>query len=69
LTRFYLGKTLELIGFTSVTLGLLIGVGNHTKLVSPIGPMSPERAMWIELFFFLAGIAIFALGRFFERRA
>ncbi len=69
MTRYYLGKTLELIGFTSVSVGLLIGIGNHTNLASPVGPMSPERAMWIELFCFLAGMAIFAVGRFLERRA
>ena len=69
MTRFYLGKTLELIGLTSVGVGLLVGVGNHTDLASPVGPMSPERAMWIELFCFLSGMAVFAVGRFIEKRA
>lgn len=69
MTRFYIGKTLELVGITSLGVGLLIGVGNHTHLAAPIGAMSPERAMWIELFFFLAGMAVFTLGRYLERRA
>ncbi|MBT3268074.1 hypothetical protein HN371_13010 [Candidatus Poribacteria bacterium] len=66
---FYAGKTLELIGLASLGVGLLIGIGNHTNFAAPVGPMSPERAMWIELFCFLAGMAVFAVGRRLERRA
>ena len=66
---FYIGKTLQLVGITSLGVGLLIGVGNHTSLAAPMGSMSPERAMWVDLFFFLAGMAAFAVGRFVERRA
>jgi len=66
---FYVGKALELAGITSLGAGLLIGIGNHTGLASPLGPMSPERAMGIELAFFLAGVALFAVGRWVEQRA
>ncbi len=68
-TLFYVGKTLELIGIASVGVGLRIGIGNHTNMAAPVGPMTPERAMWIELFCVLAGMAIFGLGRWLERRS
>lgn len=65
--RFYVGKTLELAGITSVGVGLLIGVGN--PLLPTVGPLSPERAMSVELLFSLAGVGLFVLGRWAERRA
>lgn len=66
---FYVGKALELAGITSLGAGLFIGIGNHTNSALPLGAMSPERAMGIELAFFLAGMVLFAVGRWVERRA
>jgi hypothetical protein len=66
---FYVGKVLELVGITSLGVGLVIGLGNHTGLASPLGPMSPGEAMGVELSFFLAGLAFFAVGFYLERRA
>jgi hypothetical protein len=66
---FYAGKVLELVGITSLGAGLLIGMGNHTHLVAPLGPMSADKAMGLELAFFVAGVLMFGLGRWIERRA
>jgi len=65
--RFIVGKTLELMGIASLTAGIVIGIGNHTQLALPLGPMSGERAMGIELAFFLAGMAVFWVGTRIER--
>lgn len=66
---FYIGKALELVGITSLGAGLFIGIGNHTNTAYPLGSISPERAMGIELTFFIAGMCLFAVGRWIERRA
>ena len=66
---FYVGKILELIGLASLGVGLYVGMGNHLGFMSPLGPMTAEHAMGIELLFFLAGTAVFFLGRWIERRA
>lgn len=66
--KFYVAKVLELIGIVSLGAGLLIGIGNHTDFFFPVGRMSPEKAMGIELVFFLGGMAIFGIGRWVERR-
>lgn len=63
LIRFYVGKTLELIGITSVGVGLLIGG------VFPGKIGSPERAMSVELLFFGMGVGFFLAGRWIERRS
>jgi thiol-disulfide isomerase/thioredoxin len=47
-------KFLEAIGFVTVGAGLFYGVTRNDE--------------WIELYFFLAGIALFATGRILERR-
>jgi len=47
-------KFLEAMGFVTVGAGLFYGVTRNDE--------------WVELYFFLTGIALFALGRFFERR-
>ncbi len=47
-------KFLEALGFVTVGAGLFYGVTRNDE--------------WQELYFFLAGIALFAVGRFLERR-
>jgi len=48
-------KFLEAIGFVTVAAALFYGITRNDE--------------WVELYFFLAGIAVFAVGRFLERRA
>ncbi|HEX9638833.1 MAG TPA: hypothetical protein VGB99_14945 [Acidobacteriota bacterium] len=50
----YLGKTLQLIALVSVAAGLFLGFR--------------DRDMWTELFFFLSGITLFALGTWILKR-
>jgi len=50
---FYLGKTLEALGFLTVAVGLMYGL---------VGDM------WTDLYFFLGGILVFAVGRSLEKR-
>ncbi|MDE0022034.1 MAG: hypothetical protein OXT69_11740 [Candidatus Poribacteria bacterium] len=66
---FYIGKVLELIGLVSLVVGLYVGMGNHLGFMSPLGPMSAEKAMGIELLFFLGGLATFGVGRWIEKKA
>ena len=66
---FYIGKVLELIGLVSIVVGLYVGMGNHLGFMSPLGPMSAEKAMGVELVFFLGGLAAFGVGRWIEKRA
>ncbi len=47
-------KFLEALGFLTVATGLFYGVTRNDE--------------WQELYFFLAGIAFFAVGRFLEKR-
>ena len=47
-------KFLEAMGFVTVGAGLFYGVTRNDE--------------WVELYFFLAGIALFAAGRILERR-
>jgi thiol-disulfide isomerase/thioredoxin len=47
-------KFLEAMGFVTVAAALFYGVTKNDE--------------WVELYFFLAGIALFAIGRFLERR-
>ena len=47
-------KFLEAMGFITVAAALFYGVAKNDE--------------WVELYFFLAGIALFAVGRFLERR-
>jgi len=47
-------KFLEAMGFVTVGTGLFYGVTRNDE--------------WFELYFFLAGIALFAFGRLLERR-
>jgi hypothetical protein len=47
-------KFLEAMGFVTVGAGLFYGVTRNDE--------------WAELYFFLSGIALFAVGRFFEKR-
>ncbi len=47
-------KFLEAMGFVTVGAGLFYGVTRNDE--------------WVELYFFLAGIALFAVGRLLERR-
>ena len=47
-------KFLEAIGFVTVGAGLFYGVTRNDE--------------WVELYFFLAGIAMYAAGRILERR-
>ncbi|MBI3004564.1 MAG: glutaredoxin family protein [Ignavibacteriales bacterium] len=50
---FYLGKTLEALGFLTVALGLMYGLMGD---------------MWTDLYFFLGGIVVFGVGMVLERR-
>ncbi len=47
-------KFLEAMGFVTVGAGLFYGVTRNDE--------------WVELYFFLSGIALFAVGRFLEKR-
>ncbi len=49
---FHFGKFLEAIGFLTLAVGLMYGVMGN---------------MWIDLYFFLAGIVVFYVGRLMER--
>jgi hypothetical protein len=53
--KFYLAKTLELVGMTTVGFGLLYGL-NH------------EGGLRVELNLLILGSAIFLVGRFMEGR-
>lgn len=53
--RFYLAKTLELVGITTVGFGLIYGLSN-------------EAGLRIELNLLILGSAIFLVGRFMEGR-
>jgi hypothetical protein len=53
--RFYLAKTLELVGITTVGFGLLYGLSN-------------EAGLRVELNLLILGSAIFLVGRFMEGR-
>ncbi|MGA2625050.1 MAG: hypothetical protein ABSF91_14420 [Bacteroidota bacterium] len=48
-----LPKALEALGIASLMVGLVQGL---------------YGSMWSELYFFLGGIAMFFVGRFFEKR-
>lgn len=50
---FYFGKSLEALGFLTVAVGLMYGIMGN---------------MWIDLYFFLAGIVVFSVGRNIEKR-
>ena len=51
---FYIGKSLEALGFLTVGVGLMYGVMGN---------------MWIDLYFFLGGIVSFAIGRSLEKKS
>jgi hypothetical protein len=53
--RFYLAKTLELVGITTVGFGLVYGLSN-------------EAGLRVELNLLILGSAIFLVGRFMEGR-
>ena len=53
--KFYLAKTLELVGITTVGFGLLYG-------------LSHEGGLRVELNLLILGSAIFLVGRFMEGR-
>lgn len=53
--RFYLAKTLELVGITTVGFGLIYGLSN-------------EAGLRVELNLLILGSAIFLVGRFMEGR-
>lgn len=53
--RFYLAKTLELVGISTVGFGLLYGLVN-------------EGGLRVELNLLILGSAIFLVGRFMEGR-
>lgn len=53
--RFYLAKTLELVGITTVGFGLVYGLSN-------------EAGLRVELNLLILGSAIFLVGRLMEGR-
>ena len=53
--RFYLAKTLELVGITTVGFGLVYGLSN-------------EAGLRVELNLLILGSVIFLVGRFMEGR-
>ncbi len=52
---FYFAKTLQAVGFADVGIALYYGIA--------------QDDMWNELYFALAGVAFFMVGRLLERRA
>lgn len=50
----FLSKFLEALGFVTVAAGLFYGVTRNDE--------------WVELYFLIAGIVLFAVGRILERR-
>ncbi|MGB2867496.1 MAG: glutaredoxin family protein [Bacteroidota bacterium] len=50
---FHFAKFLEALGFLTVAVGLMYGVMGN---------------MWIDLYFFLAGVLVFVVGRRIEKR-
>jgi hypothetical protein len=51
-SRFFVAKFLEALGFLTVFVGLIYGLAGD---------------MWTDLYFFLGGIAVFAVGRVMEK--
>ena len=52
---FHLAKVLQAVGFADVGIGLYFGIA--------------QDDMWKELYFALAGVGLFLVGRVIERRA